>query len=387
MCARQRPKPSRGSPLALRCDPFPLRQDKAHLCRSVLCDEPPAPLAVSGDPHLRENLHLARRDARFCSGHVQSVEYAARAGRVDMRQVHTRHASDTGQTLMDTHRTHHRPAPAAAAGPALSARERRHQPRYTPAEAARYLLIPESTLRRWMRERVSAGEHRGGFALIASESTDRSPRTLSFVSLVAAHNIHVMMSHRSSAMGWPRVRAVAERSADAGDSCGLASRQFGTRIGIWPFTDSWAVPTKADWGGEVFGVEYDPTGEPLALNLPTQHTRYVLRVDPEINSGEASFTRGAAPLSAVRSRFLGGESIERLAADYATPEEHIAAALRLHDGDTRRTSARLCLGQWPLSPRARPPDAPGTAPQTVEAHLRRNMRRSGRHRAAHRQSR
>ena len=116
-----------------------------------------------------------------------------------------------------------------------------HHPRYSAAEAARWLAMPDSTLRRWMTEQARSAQHPDGLDLIASTRTEWCPRALSFVSLVAAHNIRVMLSHPSPEMGWPLVRATAARCVDADDPCGLASRQFGTRIGIWPFMDNWAV--------------------------------------------------------------------------------------------------------------------------------------------------
>ena len=232
-----------------------------------------------------------------------------------------------------------------------------HHPRYSAAEAARWLAMPDSTLRRWMTEQARSAQHPDGLDLIASTRTEWCPRALSFVSLVAAHNIRVMLSHPSPEMGWPLVRATAARCVDADDPCGLASRQFGTRIGIWPFMDNWAVPSGCDWTGEVFGVEYAASGEPVALKLPTGHTRYVMRVNPEINFGEPSFISGAAPLSAVRSRYLAGESVEDLAADYGTSADHIAAAFRVHYEDRRHTGAGLDLGRWPLTPPALLSDA------------------------------
>lgn len=229
------------------------------------------------------------------------------------------------------------------------------RPRYRPSEAARWLLMPDSTLRRWLRERVCVKEHpqmREVFCgdecaaetvpLIPSVQTEWCEVALPFMSLVAAHNLHIMLSDPWSQIRLGLVRETVRRCHQSGEPISLASRRFPPETDIWPFVYAWNVPpgvsqTRAglDWSGRVKGVEYDENGDPIALNLPTDlvQKRPVLRIDPKINFGEPSFVRGAAPLCAVRSRCLAGEPLDEVASDYGAPSEHIAAALRIHYGD------------------------------------------------------
>lgn len=56
--------------------------------------------------------------------------------------------------------------------------------------------------------------------------------------------------------------------------------------------------------------------------------RKLLRIRPEVASGDPLFVHGAAPLSAVVSRYRAGESIGSLAVDYGVPADEVEEALR-----------------------------------------------------------
>ena len=62
------------------------------------------------------------------------------------------------------------------------------------------------------------------------------------------------------------------------------------------------------------------------LILPVTERR-LLRVVPEIESGDPLFVNGGAPLSAVRSRFVAGEPVEEIARDYGVPRDEIEEAI------------------------------------------------------------
>lgn len=56
--------------------------------------------------------------------------------------------------------------------------------------------------------------------------------------------------------------------------------------------------------------------------------RKLLRIRPEVASGDPLFIHGGAPLSAVVSRYRAGESIRSLAVDYGVPADEVEEALR-----------------------------------------------------------
>ena len=62
------------------------------------------------------------------------------------------------------------------------------------------------------------------------------------------------------------------------------------------------------------------------LILPVTE-RPLLRVVPEVESGDPLFVHGGAPLSAVRSRFVAGEPVESIGLDYDVPGDEIEEAL------------------------------------------------------------
>ena len=72
------------------------------------------------------------------------------------------------------------------------------RPRYRPSEAARWLLVPDSTLRRWLAESVSVDGHAEDMPLIPSVQTDWCRQALSFESLVAIHNLRVLLTEGGS---------------------------------------------------------------------------------------------------------------------------------------------------------------------------------------------
>jgi len=61
------------------------------------------------------------------------------------------------------------------------------------------------------------------------------------------------------------------------------------------------------------------------LILPVTE-RELLRVIPEVHSGDPLFINGGAPLSAVRTRFVAGEPIASIARDYEVPADEIEEA-------------------------------------------------------------
>ena len=70
--------------------------------------------------------------------------------------------------------------------------------------------------------------------------------------------------------------------------------------------------------------DHDPWATELIVPV-TQHP--LLRVRPGVAAGEPLFIVGGAPLSVVRSRYVAGEPVESIAADYDVPREHIIEAL------------------------------------------------------------
>lgn len=74
------------------------------------------------------------------------------------------------------------------------------RPRYRPSEAARWLGIPDSTVRRWLAAGIGTDDLSAAPPLIPSEPTDWCRRAQS---LVAAHNLRLMLTESRSTLGEP----------------------------------------------------------------------------------------------------------------------------------------------------------------------------------------
>jgi uncharacterized protein (DUF433 family) len=57
--------------------------------------------------------------------------------------------------------------------------------------------------------------------------------------------------------------------------------------------------------------------------------RQLLRVLPNVENGRPVFVNGGAPLSAVRSRLVAGESVDSVARDYGVPRDEIEEAINV----------------------------------------------------------
>ena len=226
---------------------------------------------------------------------------------------------------------------------------RRSLPRYRPSEAARWLCVPDSTLRRWLAGSDSTDGLTAAGPMIPCESTDWCRKALSFLSLVAIYNLRLMLTEGHSRLKHVRFAflhyncALQGQMADGavgyddpergGQPQPLFSRKFPVPIGgDWDFLKAWTEGVRYGdprWAGKVFGVCYDDDGWPLSLDLPTPVGDPVLMVNPLINFGQPSFIRGAAPLHAVRSRVLAGEPFGVAAEDYGVPVMDVRRAVTL----------------------------------------------------------
>ena len=196
---------------------------------------------------------------------------------------------------------------------------------YLPTEVARWLLLPATTLRRWMAEIVTTKRHPEGLTLVPSVATNLSTCCLPFSSVVSAHNIKALLNHPG--VSWATIRGLALRCDEAEAPCTLASSTLGEHLEGGSLRTHWqkAVATRL-----VFGVEYAPNGDPIALCLPTTHTQSVLRLKPGFGFGAPIFVRTSTQSDAVLSRWKAGESCEALADDYGIPLDHLQAAIRTH---------------------------------------------------------
>lgn len=213
---------------------------------------------------------------------------------------------------------------------------------YTVAEAARLVGMWPSTLDTWAHGYERRPE---GRAVVKQgpviTSLERGPdgRSIPFVGLVEAT---VVQAFRQTGLPMQRIRRALEVLTEQDElEHALASQQLysdGAEI-LYDYARSshdkqLRLLTVVHSGQRVFHEVISQYLERITfedtwaseLILPVTERR-LLRVVPEVQSGSPLFVSGGAPLAAVRSRLVAGESVDSVAADYGVPPDEIEEAI------------------------------------------------------------
>lgn len=229
-------------------------------------------------------------------------------------------------------------------GGAMTQDERFTRRLYTVAEAARLVGMYPSTLDTWAhgyeRHRDRRPVVKKGPVITSLGRSADDGRSIPFIGLVEAS---VVQAFRQTGLPMQRIRRALEVLAQQGQLAhALASRQLysdGAEI-LYDYardTDDkqLGLLTIVSSGQRVFHDVISQYLERISfadtwaneLILPVTERR-ILRVVPEVESGDPLFVQGGAPLSAVRSRFVAGEPVESIGLDYGVPGDDIEEALR-----------------------------------------------------------
>ena len=221
-----------------------------------------------------------------------------------------------------------------------SERDRRELPAYGIVEAARYLRMPQATLRSWVLGRLypTATGHRLFRPVIRLPQPD-SP-TLSFVNLVEAHVLEAI--RREFAIPLRKVRAaVSFLERHFGSEHPLADHQFETD-GLDLFIQKAGLLINLTQEGQLAirqlvhaylkRIERDVRGIPVRLYPFTRkreldEPRSVV-IDPFVSFGRPVLMGTGIATAVVAERFKAGEAIEDLARDYARSALEIQEAIR-----------------------------------------------------------
>jgi uncharacterized protein (DUF433 family) len=217
------------------------------------------------------------------------------------------------------------------------------KPRYTAAEAARYVGMAPSTLASWANGYTKHFANRPTVkqnpVITSLPSVTGSGATIPFIGLVEAT---VVQAFRQTGLPLQRVRRALQVLADQGEpEHALASKRLyndGAQV-LYDYASTSGdqmlrLLTVIDSGQRVFHevishylrrISFDDTWA-TGLILPVT-SRDVLRVRPTVASGDPLFLHGGAPLHAVVSRSEAGESMRSIAEDYEVPLEDIEEAL------------------------------------------------------------
>ncbi len=211
-------------------------------------------------------------------------------------------------------------------------RDLRERPLYTPAEAARYLRLPKSTVRAWV-----FGQR--GFKPVV-KSADPARRLLSFLNLVELmvlgsirrkHRVTLRLVRQGVAYlqrVFPSTHPLADHSFLT-DETRLYVDKFGQILDV---TREGQIVIREAIEEALRAVERDPAGVPIKLYLPQSEraapARGAVVIDPRVGFGRPVIDGTGIRTEIVVSRFRAGEPIESLARDYERRREEIEEIVR-----------------------------------------------------------
>lgn len=219
-------------------------------------------------------------------------------------------------------------------------------PAYTIREAARYIGIPFTTLKSWVKGRPYPSETGPRFFKPLIDIPDKSQNLLSFINLVEAHVLNAIRKNHNVPL--KNIRPALEYVRKNLDSeYPLADQKFETN-GIDLFIQHGCF-INASKGGQLaireilqaylHRIERDDHGIPIKLypfnrtNNQSEEPRAVV-IDPYISFGRPVLAGTGIPADIIAERYKAGESIEELSKDYGLQELQIEEAIRWKVPDT-----------------------------------------------------
>jgi len=216
----------------------------------------------------------------------------------------------------------------------------REIPTYAPTEAAHYLRIPVDTLRRWLLG--YSFSTKSGVAhsrpLISIAGSD--PNLLSFHNLVEAHVLSAL--RRKHGISMPKVREALDYLEQEHPSPHPLTDYWFETDGIDIFVEVSFRLEIVSQDGQLAMREFlqkylsrvERDDRKIAVRLypftsdpPAVDTRLIV-IDPKVSYGRPVITGSGIPTSIIAERWVAGELIESLTADYGRTAEEIQEALR-----------------------------------------------------------
>ena len=211
---------------------------------------------------------------------------------------------------------------------------------YRFAEAARYLNIPESTLRSWVTGRNYRDDPGRQFSRPVIVIKSRRPPLMSFLNLVEAHVLAAI--RREHEMILSKVRTALGFVARALQSEQPLARQWFETDGMDLFLEHFGSSIKLSQSRKLAmrkllevhlrRIEWDASG--LArkwypfVRMGVIDEPEVVVIDPYVSFGRPALAGTGIPTAVIADRYKAGESIDSLAEDYGRDRLEIEDAIR-----------------------------------------------------------
>jgi len=233
---------------------------------------------------------------------------------------------------------------AATRADRYGGRSPRDVPAYDVFEAARYLRIPERTVRNWVSGYYIPSTGRRTAPVI--DVADRQRHLLSFVNLLELHvldairNVHgVSMPRIRTAITYVRDELRVKRPLVDEEMETDGRDLFVHRLGqLIQASASGQTSMLEMLNVRLDRIERDPQGIAIKLFLFTRRRPQtaaearqeprIIAVDPQVAFGRPVIAGSRVPTSEVAERYKAGESISDLVRDYERPQEEIEEAIR-----------------------------------------------------------
>lgn len=215
-----------------------------------------------------------------------------------------------------------------------SAVDRFRDPLYTPAEAARYLGVPDSTFRTWAR----------GTPVVTAFDRPRGHASVPFVGLAEAYTLRAL---RETGVPLQRIRpALAVLDRELGLEHALASQRLFTD-GVEVLYDYSATSNDADVGSAARELVVVRDGQRVLHDVVERHLKRVVYgdgyaqvlplpgyghatvvADASRSFGQPIFASGAARVTDAISLFRAGERLDLVAEEFGIPELELEEVVR-----------------------------------------------------------
>lgn len=218
--------------------------------------------------------------------------------------------------------------------------DRRDEPAYGLAEAARYLKVPAATLRSWVAGRPYPTTKGSGQFAPLIHPPKKAPPTLSFWNLIEAHVLRSLRTEHGvsikavrEALLFAQRQLRIERLLLSKQLCTDAGRVFLDRYGeLIELTASGQLALRRMFENHLKRVDWDEWQFPIRLYpfISGEDTSAAkpIAIDPKIAFGRPIIVRVGVSTSTIAERIDVGETVDALAADYdLTPQEVEEAVL------------------------------------------------------------